>query len=101
MAQHKQEIEFFLNIQKNDILLISEAHLSSKDYFNIYKYKTYYIQRLNGRARGGTALIIGDKIPHVERDKHEVPHIQATTIKVKLSIGPLIIATVYCLPRHL
>ena len=44
LAHHKQEIEFFLNLKKIDILLISEAHLTSKDYFNIYKYKTSNIK---------------------------------------------------------
>ena len=37
LAHHKQEIEFLLNIKKIDMLLISEAHPTSRDYFSIYK----------------------------------------------------------------
>ena len=53
------------------MLLISEAHLTSKGYLNIYKYKTYYAQLPSGVARG---------------ERYDEPYIQATTVKVKLSI---------------
>ena len=61
------------------MLLISETHLTSKAYLNIYKYKTYYTQLPSGVARGG---------------RYNEPYIQATTIKVKLSTYPLAIAAV-------
>ena len=61
-------------------MLISAAHLTSKGYLNIYKYKTYYTQLPSGVARG---------------EKYDEPYIKATTIKVKLSTYSLSIAAVY------
>ena len=62
------------------MLLISEGHLTSKGYLNIYKYKTYYTQLPSGVARG---------------ERYDEPYIQATTVKVKLSTYPLALAAVY------
>ena len=54
------------------MLLISEAHLNSKGYLNIYKYKTYYTQLPSGVAHG---------------ERYDEP--------LKLSTYPLAIAAVY------
>jgi len=42
LAQHKEEIQLFLQQKKIDILLISETHFTKKSYFKMPHYNTYY-----------------------------------------------------------
>ena len=91
LAQHRQEIEVFLN----DILLVSETHFTNRNYFSIHKYKTYHTQHPDATAHGGTAVIISEKIPHLDEED-----LQATSIKIKDSSDSLTIAAIYCPPRH-
>ena len=54
-----------------------------------------------GTARGGTAVIIKDKISHTCNEEYRTPHIQSTSVSVQTSIGVITITAVYCPPRHL
>jgi len=42
LAQHKGEVQFFLQQNKIDILLVSETHFTTKTHFQIPQYSTYY-----------------------------------------------------------
>ena len=38
LAQHRQEVELFLNTQEIDIMLVSETRFTERNYFKIPKY---------------------------------------------------------------
>jgi len=42
LAQHKGEVQLFLQQNKIDILLVSETHFITKTHFQIPQYNTYY-----------------------------------------------------------
>ena len=100
MQQRKREIKLFLNENKIDILLISETHFTDRSYFNIYKYKTYCTNHPKRIAHGGTAIIINKEISHAKSIKFEDVFLHSTSVEIKDAYGSLVIATVYCLPRH-
>ena len=58
LQNHKEEIKLFLNQNFIDIILISETHFTTKNYFSIPRYKLYYTSHPDGTAYGGTAVLI-------------------------------------------
>jgi len=100
LQQHKDEVALFLKQNQTDILLISETHFTSKNYFSIPGYELCYINHPDGTAHGGTAIIIKNTITYYEQLKHAEEAIQATSIKVKGLLYEITVAAVYCLPRH-
>lgn len=101
LAQRRLEVEHYLNENKLDILLISETHFTQRNYFNISKFKTYSTQHPDGRAHGGSAIIVNEKIRHFEIEKFETDYLQATNIVIKEINGTSItISAAYCPPRH-
>lgn len=100
LAQHGLEIKHFLLNEKIDIMLISEAHFTDKTYLKIPNYLIYVTKRPDGKAYGGSAIIIRQKIKHHELEKLSQPHIQATTISVDEWEGKLVLSAVYCPPRY-
>jgi len=89
-----------LNQNFVDIILISETHFTSKNYFSIPRYKLYYTNHPDGRAHGGTAMLIKETIEHNELLKYEEDSIQTTLIKVKGFPYDITITTLYCPPPH-
>jgi exonuclease III len=74
----KEEIKLFLNQNFKDVLLISETHFTTKNYFSIPRYKLYYTNHPEGTAHGGTAILIKETIEQYELLKYEEDSIQAT-----------------------
>jgi len=58
LAQHKDEIQLFLQQSKIDIPLINETHFTTKSYFKIPHYNMYCTNHPDGTAHAGTAVII-------------------------------------------
>jgi exonuclease III len=58
IAQQKDEIKMCLQQNKIDILLISGTHFTTKSYFKIPHYNTYYTNHPDGTAHAGTAVIL-------------------------------------------
>ncbi|KOX74626.1 hypothetical protein WN51_13060, partial [Melipona quadrifasciata] len=75
--------QIFLNENKINIFLISETHFTDRSYFNIYKYKTYHTNYLDGTAYGGTTIIINEKISDAESIKFEKVFLQSTSVEIK------------------
>lgn len=100
LQQHKQEITTFLNVNKIDIMLISEAHFTTRSYLKIPEYVIYHTQYPDGTAHGGTAIIVKRTITHHELSKYEEDYLQATSIQVEKLPNPLTISAIYCPPRH-
>lgn len=100
LCQHEQEVKYFLHIHNIDILLVSETHFTSKSYFKIKNYELYQTNHPDGKAHGGTAVIIKSKIKHSEKPKCSLDYLQSTNVEVVLEQGNYIISSVYCPPRH-
>lgn len=101
LNQHLQELKVFLLNQNIDIMLVSESHITDKHHIKIHKYKTYYTKHpKEGKAHGGTALIIRENIKHHEAGKYEKENIQATSIVLEDNSGDLTVSAIYCPPKH-
>ena len=81
MQNHKEDIKLFSNQNPIYIVLISETHFTTKNYFSMPRYQLYYTNHPDGTADGGTAVIINETTEHYELLKHEGESIQATSIK--------------------
>lgn len=100
LCQHAQEIELFLQLEKIDILLVSETHLTFNSKFNIRNYNLYHTNHPDGRAHGGTAILIKSNIKHNEFPKYSFDYLQGTVLEILTDTGKLIISALYCPPRH-
>lgn len=100
LAQHGLEVKHFLLNHKIDIMLISEAHFTEKTYLKIPNYIIYITRRPDGKAFGGSAIIIKQKIKHHVLENLSEDFIQATSIAVDEWAGKLVLSAVYCPPRH-
>jgi exonuclease III len=80
LAQHKDEIQLFLQQNLIDILLISETHFTSKTYFKIPQYNIYYESHPDGNVHVGTAVIVQQTISHCKPPKYEEDFLQTTSI---------------------
>lgn len=98
LSQHKREIENFLKIQDIDILLVSETHFTNKNCFRLNGYSMYDTKHPSGRACGGSAIIINNRIRHFPMQEYKTEHIQATSIT--LSEPNITISSIYSPPRH-
>lgn len=100
LSQHKAELQAFLIEHSIDIMLISETHFTNKTFFKINGYSVYDTQHPDGKAHGGTAVLIKKRIKHYEHSKYDKEHIQATNICLEEWSGKCIISAVYCPPKH-
>jgi hypothetical protein len=82
LQNHKEEIILFLQQNYIDILLISETHFTTKNYFLMPRYKLYCTNQPDGTAHGGTAILIQETIEQYELLQNEEESFQATSIQV-------------------
>lgn len=99
VSQHKLEIETFLNRHSIDIMLISETHLTSKNNFKMHGYTIYETKHPDDKSRGGTAILIKNRIRHYQLDSISEKNIQATSIAVIEWNRTLNISSIYCPPN--
>jgi exonuclease III len=100
LLNHKQEVITFLNINKIDILLISESHFTSLTVFKIPQYNVYNTPHPDGTAHGGTTLTIRKSISHYALPQYQTNKLQATFVEVNTLPWRLTVAAVYSPPRH-
>lgn len=98
LARHSQEVKNFITHQNLDIMLISETHFTDKNYFKIPGYCTYTTNFPDGRARGGSAVIIKNCIKHFEQPQYQTNKIQGASVTVLDWHGPLTVSAAYCPP---
>ena len=58
LHQRLPKLKTFLSINKIDIMLVAETHLTDKNYTKIPFYNIYATNHPTGKARSGTAVII-------------------------------------------
>lgn len=100
LTQHKNELEIFLERFHIDVLLVSETHLTQFNNFQINGYKFYDTKHPQGKARGGTAILIRNRIKHYELESKSDEFIHNTAIHIDDHLGGLTVSAIYCPPRH-
>lgn len=104
LCNHTRELKTFLHPKsKNnvDVMLISETHFTDKSYFKIPNYKVYSTEHPSGKARGGSAVIIREKIIHHELQSYTEEHIQATSVQIEDLVAPFCLTALYSPPKHM
>jgi exonuclease III len=66
ITQKQAELQVLLELQKIDICLISETHLTRESYLSFRGYNFYHTIHASNTARGGSLIIIKSNIPHYE-----------------------------------
>lgn len=99
ISRHKPEIAQFLNSNHIDAMLLVETHLTGRYNFHIRGYTFYRTDHPDGKAHGGTGILIRERIKHHFHKRFATNYLQATSIKVQSGNGNLCIAAVYCPPR--
>jgi len=100
LAQHQAEVRHFLKDKSLDLFLISETHFCSKSFLTIPEYTVVTTNHPNGKARGGSAILVHKNVQFVETESFQEEHIQATTIQINDGAGEILISSVYSPPRH-
>jgi exonuclease III len=98
LTNHIQEIILHLNINKIDILLISETHAIDRTYAKIPYYIVYFANHLDNHAHAGAAIIIRTALQHYILQPYTKT--QSAIVKIQLSHRPVMIAAIYSPPRH-
>jgi len=100
VSQRKLELAQFLLDNHIDVMLLSETHLTNKYNFNLRGYLFYGTNHPDGKAHGGTGILIRNRIKHHCHKEFVENYLQATSINIKLDNGnQLTLAAVYCPPR--
>ena len=100
LGQYKEELQVFLNNSNIDIGLITETHLTNQSYIKIPGYKLYHTIHPQNTARGGSAVIIKDNLPHYEEKQYQSASIQATSVKIKTANYNIMVCAAYFPPRY-
>jgi hypothetical protein len=100
LAQHKDEIQLFLQDNMIDILFISLTHFTTKSYFKIPQYNTYYTNHPDGNAHTGAAVIMTQTISQYELPEYREDFLQATSIRVRTVSYELRASAVYSPPKY-
>jgi len=100
LAKHSLEVKAFIFSQDIGTLLMSETHFAKKSYLRIPGYTLYHTMHPDGKAHGGTALIIRSSIKHYEIDKHQKDFLQVTNVMIETWNGCITISEVYSPPKH-
>jgi exonuclease III len=101
LSNHIPEIKIFLTIHKVDIVLISESHATNRSVIKISKYTVYYANHPDGRAHGGSAIIIKNSLRHYELEPYITEKIQSAKVKIQTPTCSITIAAIFSLPRHM
>lgn len=100
ILQRQQEIQLFLDIEKIDICLLSETHLTTQTHLKLRGYETHSAIHPNNNARGGSAVIIRKGIKYDLQEKHESDEIQAASVSINIRNHNIVVAAIYCPPRY-
>lgn len=99
ICQHILELTKFLSQNNIDIMLISETHLTNKNYFRIFGYKFYHTMHPDGKARGGSGVLIKNTISHYQLQDHCEKNLQASSICIISGSARTVFSAIYCPPR--
>lgn len=93
-----QTFEVLLNSQDIDICLLTETHLTNKNYLNLVNYKVYNAFCPSTTARGGSSLLVKNSLEHFELGKIESTDIQMSIVQLSSLKQKINIGVMYCSP---
>ena len=99
LAQKSLEVKTFIKNENIDIMLISETHFTKKNYIKIPRYRVYNTNHPDGKAHGGTAIIIKNEIEHFVNTEYCKDYLQGTNVTVEDKSGPITFSAIYCPPK--
>lgn len=99
VSRHTQELTQFIYEKNIDVMLLSETHLTNKNNFHIPGYLFYGTNHPDGKAHGGTGILIRNRIKHHHLNNFDKNYLQSTSIALQLNNGSTTLAAVYCPPR--
>ena len=79
LAQHILELWAFMSEENIDVMLVSETHLTDKNFLSIPNYTLYNTNHPAKTAPGGSAIILKNTIAHCNSNFYKY-YIQATSI---------------------
>jgi len=100
LVQHKAELELFLKKYSIDVMLISETHLTQKNYFLIDGYTLYDTKDPRCKPCGGSGILIKKRIKHYRLNDYCKDYLQATNICIQEFAEKITISSIYCPPKH-
>jgi len=95
VSRHNLEVTQFLNDNNIDIILLVETHLTNKNNFQIRVCSFYRTDHPDGKAHGGTGILIRERIKHDFHQRFATNYLKATSIKVQSGNGNLTMAAVF------
>ena len=99
VSQHRLEIINFLAQNNIDVLLLCETHLTNKHFFAIPGFTFYKTNHPDGKAHGGTGILIRRRLKHHFLGSYAHNYLQATAISIHCKGKNIALAAVYCPPR--
>ena len=99
VSQHKNEILYFMQTNDIDALLHSETHLTYKNNFKISGFNFYGTNHPDGKAHGGTGILIRNSIKHESREAYSKDFLQATSVTLQCWGEDITLSALYCPPR--
>lgn len=100
LLHNKHEVLNLIKMNKLDIVLISEAHLTDTATLCIKEYCVYTTCHPDGKSHAGTAIIVKKTVKHSILPEFKKDCIQATSILIEDKLGEFSVTAVYCPPRH-
>ena len=100
LNQRNLELKTFLVNHNIDVMLISETHFTEKSFLKIYNYDIYITNHPDGKAHGGTYVIIKRSIKHREIAHFKKDYLQATNVIIEDQNGPVVLSAINCPPKH-
>lgn len=100
LTKHTLEVKKHMQINNIDVMLISETHFTEKNHFSIPGHKFYHTMHPDGKAHGGSAILIKNNIRHYPINNYCTEKLQSTNIVIEDWSGPIIISAVYSPPKH-
>lgn len=97
--KHQSEIGNYLSAEDIDIMLLSETHLTNKYNFYIPGFTFYKTNHPDGKAHGGTGILIKSRIRHFALEEYSKNYLQATSLSVVFHGSNITLSAIYCPPR--
>lgn len=101
LLSRKLELDQFLEREQVDIALITETHCTAATAYNQSgPYLVYHTFHPSGKARGGVAIYIRNRLQHSLGHSKSTVYLQMTSISLTIRDAPTTIAVSYISPSH-
>lgn len=92
LLKHQHELQLVLETENIHVCLISETN---HNHIKFRGYRVYHTVHPENTAKDGSAVIIKDKIFHLEEIKYVTEAIQATSVSIKTNNHRITVTAIY------